>query len=38
LLDNEPNLARKAKFVPMTQQQLDQARTALESGGVGVEE
>jgi phosphate transport system substrate-binding protein len=38
LLDNEPNLARKAKFVPMTQQQIDQARTALESGGVGVEQ
>ena len=38
LIDNEPSLARKAKFVPMTQQQLDRARTALESGGVGVEQ
>jgi phosphate transport system substrate-binding protein len=36
LLDNEPTLARGAKFVPMTRQQLDRARTALESGGVGV--
>jgi phosphate transport system substrate-binding protein len=38
LLDNEPRLARGAKFVPMTQQQIENARTALESGGVGVEE
>jgi phosphate transport system substrate-binding protein len=38
LLDNEPRLARTAKFVPMTQPQIDRARTALESGGVGVEE
>jgi phosphate transport system substrate-binding protein len=38
LLDNESRLARGAKFVPMTQQQLDDAHTALESGGVGVEE
>jgi phosphate transport system substrate-binding protein len=38
LLDNEPRLARTAKFVPMTQPQLDRARTALESGGVGVEQ
>jgi phosphate transport system substrate-binding protein len=38
LLDNEPRLARGAKFVPMTQRQLDDAHTALESGGVGVEE
>jgi phosphate transport system substrate-binding protein len=37
LLDNEPRLARGAKFVPMTQPQLDRARTALESGGVGIE-
>ena len=37
-LDNEVKLARGAKFVPMTTQQLDEARTALESGGVGVEE
>jgi phosphate transport system substrate-binding protein len=38
LLDNEVRLARDAKFVPMTQRQLDNAHTALESGGVGVEE
>lgn len=38
VLDNEVKLARGAKFVPMTTQQLDEARTALESGGVGVEE
>jgi phosphate transport system substrate-binding protein len=37
LLDNEPSLARGAKFVPMTESQLERARTALESGGVGVE-
>ena len=38
LLDNEARLARGAKFVPMTTAQLDRARTALESGGVGVED
>jgi phosphate transport system substrate-binding protein len=38
LLDNEPRLARAAQFVPMTTEQLDRARTVLESGGVGVEE
>jgi phosphate transport system substrate-binding protein len=38
LLDNEPRLARAAKFVPMTREQLDEAHTVLESGGVGVEE
>lgn len=38
LLDNESRLARGAKFVPMTQRQLEDAHTALESGGVGVEE
>jgi phosphate transport system substrate-binding protein len=38
LLDNEPRLARAAKFVPMTGEQLDRARTVLESGGVGVQE
>jgi phosphate transport system substrate-binding protein len=37
LLDNEPRIARGAKFVPMTQPQIERARTALESGGVGVE-
>ncbi len=37
LLANEPQLARGAKFVPMTQAQLERARTALESGGVGIE-
>jgi phosphate transport system substrate-binding protein len=35
LLDNEPALARDARFVPMTTQQLDEARSLLESGGVG---
>jgi phosphate transport system substrate-binding protein len=38
VIDNQPQLAAGAKFVPMTQQQLDNARTALESGGVGIEE
>jgi phosphate transport system substrate-binding protein len=38
LLDNEPQLARGAKFVPMTTEQLDRARTVLESGGVGTKE
>jgi phosphate transport system substrate-binding protein len=37
LLDNEKRLARGAKFVPMTDEQVDRARTALEGGGVGVE-
>jgi phosphate transport system substrate-binding protein len=37
LLDNQARLARGAKFVPMTQQQLERSRTALDSGGVGVE-
>jgi phosphate transport system substrate-binding protein len=38
VLDNQSQLATTAKFVPMTQQQLDNARTALESGGVGIEQ
>jgi phosphate transport system substrate-binding protein len=38
VLDNEPRIARGAKFVPMTEEQLSRARTALESGGVGVEQ
>jgi phosphate transport system substrate-binding protein len=38
LLDNEPRIARGAKFVPMTDPQIERARTALESGGVGVDE
>ena len=38
LLENEPRLARAARFVPMTSEQLDRARTVLESGGLGVEE
>jgi phosphate transport system substrate-binding protein len=38
VLDNQPQLARRAKFVPMTQEQIDNAHTALESGGVGLEE
>jgi phosphate transport system substrate-binding protein len=37
LLENEPRLARSAKFVPMTRRELDDALTALDSGGVGVE-
>ena len=38
LLDNSTPLARGAKFVPMTAVQVERARTALESGGVGIEE
>jgi phosphate transport system substrate-binding protein len=38
VLDNQAQLARTARFVPMTEQQLERARTALESGGVGVED
>jgi phosphate transport system substrate-binding protein len=38
LLENQVRLARGAKFVPMTPQQLEDASTALESGGVGLEE
>jgi phosphate transport system substrate-binding protein len=38
LLDNEPRIARAAKFVPMTESQIERARTALESGGVGVDD
>jgi phosphate transport system substrate-binding protein len=38
VVDNEPRLARGAKFVPMTTEQLDHARTVLESGGVGTDE
>jgi phosphate transport system substrate-binding protein len=38
IVDNQPRLARAAKFVPMTTEQLDRARTVLESGGVGVED
>jgi phosphate transport system substrate-binding protein len=38
LLDNEPRLARGARFVPMTTEQLDRARTILESGGVGADD
>jgi phosphate transport system substrate-binding protein len=38
VIDNEPRLARGAKFVPMTTEQLDHARTVLESGGVGTDE
>jgi len=37
LLDNEPALARGAKFVPMTTEQIDRARTALEAGGTEIE-
>jgi phosphate transport system substrate-binding protein len=35
LIENEPALARRAKFVPMTTEQLNRATTILESGGVG---
>jgi phosphate transport system substrate-binding protein len=38
LLDRQARLTRDAKFVPMTTAQVEQARTALESGGVGIEE
>jgi phosphate transport system substrate-binding protein len=38
LLDNEPRLARAAKFVPMTTEQLESAHTVLESGGTGVDQ
>jgi phosphate transport system substrate-binding protein len=38
LIDFEQALARRAKFVPMTKEQLDRARTVLESGGVGRED
>jgi phosphate transport system substrate-binding protein len=38
LLDNQKRLARGAKYVPMTDEQVDRARTALESGGVGVQD
>jgi phosphate transport system substrate-binding protein len=37
VIDNEPRLARGAKFVPMTQEQIDRARTALEAGGTDIE-
>ena len=37
LLENQPRLARPAKFVPMTRAQLDRAQTVLESGGIGVD-
>jgi phosphate transport system substrate-binding protein len=37
LFDNQARLAKGAKFVPMTQQQLERARTELEAGGTAVE-
>ena len=37
LVENEPALARDSKFVPMTQEQLEAARTALEAGGTEIE-
>jgi phosphate transport system substrate-binding protein len=37
LLDNQATLTRGAKFVPMTQQQLEKSRTAFNAGGVAVE-
>ena len=36
VLDRSAPLARDAKFVPMTTAQVERARTALESGGVGL--
>ena len=38
ILDNEPALARGAKFVPMQPDQIERERTVLESGGVGTKE
>ena len=38
ILDNEPRLARGAKFVPMQPDQIENERTVLESGGIGTEE
>ena len=38
ILDNEPRLARGAKFVPMQPEQIENERTVLESGGIGTEE
>lgn len=38
VLDSQTQIAKAAKFVPMTPEQLDRAHTALESGGVGVEQ
>jgi phosphate transport system substrate-binding protein len=38
ILDNEPRLARGAKFVPMRPEQIERERTVLESGGVGTKE
>jgi phosphate transport system substrate-binding protein len=37
LLDNQARLAEDAKFVPMTEQQVNRARTALEAGGGAIE-
>jgi phosphate transport system substrate-binding protein len=38
ILDNEPALARGAKFVPMQPDQIERERTVLESGGVGTKD
>ena len=38
ILDNEPSLARGAKFVPMQPEHIERERTVLESGGVGTKE
>ena len=35
ILDNEPSLARGAKYVPMQPEHIERERTVLESGGVG---
>ena len=37
VLDNQAALARGAKFVPMTEEQLQKARTELDAGGVSVD-
>jgi phosphate transport system substrate-binding protein len=37
LFDNQARLAEDAEFVPMTEDQLQRARTALEAGGTAIE-
>jgi phosphate transport system substrate-binding protein len=37
LFDNQARLAEDAKFVPMTEEQLNRARTGLEAGGTAIE-
>ena len=38
MLDNEPSLARGAKYVPMQPEHIERERTVLESGGVGTKD